>query len=200
MEGGREMSLFNKVWTHHEICAWLSRHERKRAKGNAWKLFIIGPRRSSSLEVQGKEIGKEGGRVGLKCENKYWRESKKMRKESGMETRPRRGFWCGRIYPSPPRGGENTGRGECIIKNTRKERCFPGIKILYPRVWKIDSSGSDFSQKNNTLCVCKISMNIQGEKKGEKEKRAPGMGRSVSVSYLIRSVKPRLKTLSLVVH
>lgn len=61
--------------------------------------------------------------MGLKCENKYWRESKKIGKESGMETRPRRGFLCGRIYPSPPlpsplRGGGNTGpgRGECTIK------------------------------------------------------------------------------------
>lgn len=50
--------------------------------------------------------------MGLKCENKYWRESKKIGKESGMETRPRRGFLCGRIYPlpSPPLSAEGETR------------------------------------------------------------------------------------------
>lgn len=53
----------------------------------------------------GKEMG-GGGRVDLKCENKYSRDSKKIRKESGMKTRLGRVDSCAGVFipPFPPRG------------------------------------------------------------------------------------------------
>lgn len=134
-----DVPSFNKVSTPRN--RWLSRgNKREETRGNylssapGVSSLSRGPRQGN----RGREGG-EGGRVGLKCENKYWRESKKIGKESGMETRPRRGFLCGRIYPlpspplpSPRRGKHGPWSRGMYNKNTRKERCFPGIKILYP--------------------------------------------------------------------
>lgn len=136
-DGGREMSLLSTKFPHHEIGGC---QEETSGRKRVEIIYHRPPASPPSLEVQGKEIGGGrggGGRVGLKCENKYWRESKKIGKESGMETRPRRGFLCGRIYPSPPlpsprRGKHGPWSRGMYNKNTRKERCFPGIKILYP--------------------------------------------------------------------